>query len=168
MKRKARLFFIVLVILLSGLNLTRCSSAGSKPVNMGELESLKLLNLDSTQFQMTEGKMKNALLAVVFNPTCEHCQAEAQQIRNNMKQFEDISILMIGSAPLKEMTNFSINYGLNNFDNVDFVYTSPLYGYQLFGAIQLPHVRIYDKNFTLIKGYSGPTSMDEILSQIKK
>lgn len=168
MKRGVKLFFLSMTALVFGLTLQYCTSAESKPIKMGELESLNLLDLDSVKFQMTEAKMKNALLAVVFNPTCEHCQAEAQEIKMNIDKFKNVNILMIASVPLKSIDDFSRQYGLADLDNVDFVYTSPLYGYQLFGAIQLPHMRIYDKNFTLVKGYSGPTTVDDILAQLNK
>jgi thioredoxin-related protein len=144
-----------------------CSSVDSKPINMGELERLNLLSLDSSRFQLTEGQMKHSLLLIVFNPTCDHCQAEAKEIKANINKLKDVTILMIASVHLKDIHDFSVNYGMNELENVDFVYTSPLYGYQFFGAIQLPHLRLYDRSFKLVKTFSGSTSVDDIISHLK-
>ncbi len=168
MKRIQRLGIFFVGIIISGWLLESCSSADSKSIYMGELESLNLLTLDSTRFQLTESQLKESLLLVVFNPTCDHCQAEAREIKSKIEKLKDVTILMIASVQLKEIYNFSVDYEMSDLENVKFVYTSPLYGYQFFGGIQLPHLRLYDREFKLIKSFSGATSVEDIISQIKR
>lgn len=148
--------------------LQRCNPADSKPVNMGQLESLNLLSLDSSRFQLTQGQLRQSLLLIVFNPTCDHCQAEAREITANIEKLKDVTILMIASVQLKDIQEFAIDYGMSELENVHFVYTSPLYGYQFFGGIQLPHLRLYDRDFKMIKSFSGSASVDEIVLQLNR
>lgn len=167
MNSKGKFFSLLANIFLSVWFLS-CNPADSKPINLGELESLNLLSLDSSRFQLTQGQLRQSLLLIVFNPTCDHCQAEAREIKSNIEKLKDVTILMIASVPLKDIHDFSINYGMSELENVHFVYTSPLYGYQFFGGIQLPHLRLYDRNFKMIKSFSGSTSVEDIVSQLTR
>lgn len=144
-----------------------CKSPDAAPVSLGELDSLHLLALDSTSLHLTQDDLRPSLMAVVFNPWCEHCQAEAMQIYLNMNQLNDVTVLMIGMVSLKSIKEFSTKYGLGNFKNVIFAYTSPLAAYNLLGAYNLPHIRLYDAQLKPVKDFSGANTFHQVLSQIK-
>lgn len=168
MKGSSKWIIFLGSILLSVWMLQSCNSNDSKPANLGDLERLNLLSLDSSRFQITEGQLKQSVLLIVFNPTCEHCQAEAREIKANIEKLKDVTILMIASVQLKDIQDFSVQYGMSDLENVHFAYTSPLYGYQFFGGIQLPHLRLYDHELKMIKSFSGSTSVDHIVSQLSR
>lgn len=155
-------------ILVSVWMLQSCNSKDSKPAHLGDLEKLNLLTLDSSRFELTQSQLKQSLLLIVFNPTCDHCQAEAKEITSNIEKLKDVTILMIASVQLKDIHDFSIQYGMSELENVHFAYTSPLYGYQFFGGIQLPHLRLYDHELKMIKSFSGSTSVADIVSQLNR
>lgn len=156
--------WIVIMILFLGYG---CKPSDSAPVSLGELDSLHLLNLDSTALHLTQQDLRPALMAVVFNPWCDHCQAEAMQIYLSMNQLNDVTILMIGMVSLKSIKEFGEKYRLNNFKNVIFAYSSPLAAYNLLGAYDLPHIRLYDAQLNPVKDFSGPNTFQQVLSQIK-
>lgn len=159
----------LLVIIASlGFVITGCNLEGSKPIAMGELDSLNLLTLDSTAFHLNKDDERNSYLAVVFNPFCDHCQAQAEEIRNNIEKLQDVTIVMISSATLKEIADFSDKYQLDNFKNIKFAYASPVVTYEKLGAVYLPHLRVYDKNFSMLQEFPSPTTVDNILSYVKK
>lgn len=166
MKRMRSFVFVLLSIL--GLGIAACSLEDSQPVAMGELDSLNLLTMDSTAFHLTKADVRNSYLAIVFNPWCEHCQAEAEEIRNNIGKLQDVTIIMIGSVTLKEISDFSERYQLDNFKNMKFAYASPVVTYEKLGAVYLPHLRLYDKDFKMIQEFTSPTTVATILSHIKK
>jgi len=152
-------------VLIGTVIITGCSKPA--PIDMGELDSLKMVTLDSTHFQLTVSDARNAYLAVVYNPGCDHCQAEADELHYNMKKLENVTVLMIGSVELEEMENFSERYGLDNFKNVKFAYASPELTYTILGAIQLPHMRLYDKDMQPIRDFTGTFPVDSIVSYIR-
>ncbi len=156
--------WMVVVILSLGYG---CKPTDSAPISLGELDSLHLLNLDSTALRLTRNDLRPALMAVVFNPWCEHCQAEAMQIYLNMNQLNDVTVLMIGMVSLNNIKEFGTKYRLSNFKNVIFAYTSPLAAYNLLGAYDLPHIRLYDAQLKPVKDFSGPNTFHQVLSQIK-
>ena len=166
--KSVKIAFGVLVVGIIGLLTHGCTTADSTPVEMGQLDSLNMVTLDSTTFQLTASDIRGSLLAVVYNPWCDHCQAQAEEIRDNIGKLEDVTILMIGSVSLKPLTQFSVKYGLNNFKNVKFAYASPVLTYNVLGAYQLPHLRLYDRNLQPIKDFTSTTSVDDILSNVVK
>lgn len=167
-KFSIQLVLILVVSLSTGFLLNSCSISGDKPVALGELDSLKLLTLDSTKFQLTKEDLRGSLLAVVYNPFCDHCQAEAEEIRANISKLENVTIIMIGSEIMKDMEKFSERYELNKFKNIKFAYASPVDTYNVLGAVYLPHMRLYDKDLKKIQDFTSTTSVETILSHIKE
>lgn len=143
-----------------------CGSADS-PISMGELDRLNLVNLDSTQFEFTESDLRGSLLAVVFSPGCDHCQAQAQEFRQNIEQLNDVTLLMIGSEPLQVIKDFSIKYGLSDFKNVRFAYASPVHALSLWRIDNLPHMVLYDKDLKPVQTFTSTASVSRILSSRK-
>lgn len=166
--KKTILFIGIAFIAIIGIwFISSSDAADNTPVSIGELDTLNLVNLDSVKLQLTKADMRNSLMAVVFNPWCEHCQAEAQEMYNNMNQLKDVTIIMIGTVSIEALESFSIRYGLGNFKNVIFAYSNPVAAYKLFGAYQLPFIRLYDKNLKPVKDFSSNTEVSEIVSYIK-
>lgn len=148
--------------------LNSCSSADSAPVSMGELDRLHLYDLDSAQFEFTKEDVRGSLMAVLFSPGCDHCQAQAQEFYQHIDQLQDITIIMIGSEPLERIKDFSVKYGLSKFKNVRFAYSSPVYVMDLWQIHNIPHIVLYDKDLQPIKTFSGTTPVDKILAGFKK
>ncbi|HOO10548.1 MAG TPA: redoxin domain-containing protein [Cyclobacteriaceae bacterium] len=157
-----------LAVVLSAWLMNGCSPAGTTPVSMGELDGLQLYNLDSTQFKFTKGDMRGSLMAVVFNPGCEHCQAQAEEFHRHMDQLQDVTIIMIGSVPLQQLRDFSEKYQLSGFKNMRFAYASPVNVLNLWQIHNIPHIVLYDKDLKPVKTFSGPTAVDKLLAGIKK
>ncbi|MGE0588267.1 MAG: peroxiredoxin family protein [Cyclobacteriaceae bacterium] len=167
MKRSFGLLILSLIVIATGLVTSRCSFEDTTPIPMGELDSLNLLTLDSTEFTLTVADKRNSYLAVVFNPFCEHCQDEAVEIRNNISKLKDVTVLMISSETMAEVKKFSERYELNNFKNVKFLYASPVATYKVLNASYLPHMRLYDKDINPIEDFSTTTSVEKIMSKAK-
>lgn len=155
-------------MLLVTVLLNSCSSTDSPPVSMGELDQLNLLNLDSTQFKFTKQDLRGSIMAVVYSPGCEHCQAQAVDFRENMDKLEDVTLIMIGSVPMQQQRDFSVKYGLKEFKNVRFAYSSPVTVLSLWEIHNIPHIVLYNKDFKPIKTFAGTTSVDKILASLKE
>ena len=168
MNRSILIFEIGWLIMVISLLGSGCESSGSGPMSLGELDSLHLLSLDSTKLQLTQQDRRPSLMAVVFNPWCEHCQAEAMQIYLNMSQLKDVTVLMIGMVQMKSIKEFSTRYGLHNFKNVIFAYTSPVAAYNLLGAYNLPHIRLYNADLKPVEDFSGPNTVKQVIAKIRE
>src|SRR5215813_10806079 len=55
----------------------------------------KLLKIDSSSyFTKSDLKKNRPVLIILFNPDCEYCQHETEQILKNIDEFKDIQIIM--------------------------------------------------------------------------
>jgi len=139
---------------------------GSEPVSLGEIDSLNLYDMDSVSLQLTSSDMRNSLLTVIFNPWCDHCQAQAEEFYKGINKLQNMRIIMIGAVPIEGVREFSVKYGLNNFENISFACASPVHLYNAYGAIPMPYLRLYDKEMKFVKDFKSTTPVNEILSYV--
>lgn len=156
---------LMLVTVIGAITFNGCSN--DTTISMGELDYLNMIKLDSTKFEFKKSDLRDYLLAVVYSPGCEHCQAEAKEFYKNRDKLQNVTMIMIGSEPLKMLRDFSEMYGLNQLENVKFVYASPVNTFNLMRVVDLPHMRLYDRNFKPLREFIGTTPMDKIYPHIK-
>jgi hypothetical protein len=128
---------------------------------------LKLLSLDSTVFQLTEPYLRQPLVAILFNPTCEHCQHQAEELNRHLDLLKNVTLIMVASATLKEIGDFSVNYKLSNMDNIFFAKANPVDVYNNFGSISVPYILVYGKNHKLIRDFRGNVEVEELVQYLR-
>ena len=164
---KTRLLKIASFIVIATFALLISCVKDSKPVSLGEIDSLNLYDMDSVSLQLTSEDMRNSLLTVIFNPWCDHCQAQAEEFYKGINKLQDMRVIMIGAVPIEGVKEFSVKYGLNNFENITFTCGSPVHLYNAYGAIPMPYLRLYDKNMKFVKDFRSTTPVNEILSYVQ-
>jgi thiol-disulfide isomerase/thioredoxin len=128
----------------------------------------KILKVDSMgYYTKADLKSKRPVLFILFNPDCEHCQHETEQIISRMEDFKKIQIVMATSMSFAAMKNFYQKYDIGRFDNIfmgqDFQYVLPSF----FMIRNLPYLAMYDKKGKLLTTFEGTMSMDDILNKFK-
>lgn len=119
--------------------------------------------------QLTDGSVINGkslsgeLLFILFQPDCDHCQHEAQEIEENIAAFRDHTLYFISSSPIEEIKKFATEYKLAGIPNVRFGWTTTQSIINNFGPIQTPSVYIYSAQGKLIKHFNGQVAIGEIL-----
>jgi len=129
---------------------------------------VKLLMQDSaTLFSKEDLPKKTAVLLIIFNPECEHCQHETEELIKNMDSFKKIKIVMATMMPLKEMNEFIVKYDLSKFDNIivgkDIHYLLP--GFYMINS--LPYLAMYDKQGHLLSTFEGTMKMEDLINVFK-
>ncbi len=62
---------------------------------------------DSTSYFTKEDlPKKSAVMLMLFNPQCDHCQHETEEIIKNIDRFKNIQIVMTTSMPFDAMKEF--------------------------------------------------------------
>lgn len=129
----------------------------------------KFLLPDSVGFFTKADLAKNKqVMLMVFNPDCDHCQHETEDIVKNIEEFKKIQIIMSTMASITDMRLFIEKYKLNQFDNIkvvkDISYFLPTY----FQFHNLPFLAFYDKKQKLISEFSGSLPVEKILKEFEK
>lgn len=124
---------------------------------------VNLVDLDSNRFQLRGRQLHRPIIAVFFNPECDHCRQQAEELAEHRQQLEDYIVLMIASAPLPALRTFADQLGLSGLPYVHFTLASPVDVYNVYGDIRVPHTVLYSEDHRKIHEFKGVTGTDEIL-----
>jgi peroxiredoxin len=99
---------------------------------------------------------------IFFDPDCDHCQREADELRQRAAALAKAQILLLSSAPLTELKTFAQTHQLINLPNVQVAYIDRQTAYETFGFSSVPDLLIYHTDGTLSKRFRGETSVEAI------
>jgi hypothetical protein len=133
------------------------------PAPVNDLPKMPITLSDGSIIKAQELKGKNIL--ILFQPDCDHCQHEAEQIQANLESFKDYALYFISSAPQPDIEKFAVDYKLKNEDNIYFGTTSSENVIDNFGPIQAPSVYIYSDQ-KLVKDFNGQVDVSVIIKYL--
>ncbi|MCC7401783.1 MAG: thioredoxin [Chitinophagaceae bacterium] len=133
------------------------------------LPPVKLLLTDSVrQFSKENFSKKNPVLIILFNPDCEHCQKETEELLDSIGHFKNIQIVMATMMPFDKMITFYKHYKLANYSNIivgqDTKYFLPTF----YMVSNLPYLALYTKRGDLITTFEGAVPIHTILQEFRK
>jgi peroxiredoxin len=159
-----------ILILLSIVFLPACSQKKEKEAEV--LTAKETNDRPALPIKMTDGntadfrELKGKAVLVLFQPDCDHCQQEAQHIRENLKAFNDYNLYFVSSSPMEEIEKFSREYQLAGYENIAFGWTTTENIINTFGPIQAPSVYIYSKEGKLVQEFNGQVDISVILKYL--
>lgn len=126
---------------------------------------IRLLEIDSTHYVTKDEIKKNhKILLIFFNPDCEHCKHQTQDILADFGRFKDIEIVMATFQPFDEMKTFYNYYRIGDHLNIfmgrDEKYVLPPF----YRMKSLPFLALYDKKGQYITHFEGNQKVDTILN----
>jgi thiol-disulfide isomerase/thioredoxin len=129
---------------------------------------LKLLLLDSSSYLTKNDLKKNKpVLIIVFNPDCEHCKHETEEIIKNIDSLKNVQIIMATMMPFDLMKSFYEKYDLQRFQNItvgkDVQYTLPSF-YQMHF---MPYLAMYNKKGNLLATFEGSMKIEDLIHTFK-
>lgn len=132
-----------------------------------QLPDLTLHDMDSVAYSVRRLAPGQPTVLIYFNSVCEHCQYEAQAIRERADAFRQATIVLISSESLPPIRAFAVKYGLNKCSNIHFASLSFGDVVRTFGSVSVPQVFIYNRQQQLVKQFKGETKTDAILQYLK-
>jgi len=129
----------------------------SIPVNVS------LFTLDSTSFSFPIAK---PVVLVLFNSTCEHCQYELGQIKENIANFNEVELVFLSSESIATIKQ--VAEGFDSVSNLNFVKINPEDVYENFGTVRFPTIFIYNTTGKLVKEFKGETKIEAILQYARQ
>lgn len=171
MKKYIRIVIPIIVIIALFYAGYRMFDLSRQKKNQAE----KIVHIPSFELKSTLGETftnKNLKVAVpvvffYFNSDCEFCQAEIQDIVQNIKKFEGIQLLFVSFEPVQKIIMFQATYKLDIYDNIVFLSDYKKTFSEIFGVKTLPSSLVYDKNGKLVSRNNGAVKVDYLLKALK-
>jgi len=165
MKNFGSLLLLCFILCLS------CATPGSKekvndtpaepPGN--DLPQMTVTTSDQSTVNLRE--LKGKAMLILFQPDCDHCQREAQEIRNHLDSFKEYALYFISADQMPAIEEFGQAYDLMGHSNIKLAATTVENVLSNFGPISAPSVYIYVDQ-KLVKKFNGEVGIDLILQAI--
>lgn len=163
-----RILFAALLLMLAA-----CTVKENKEVQVATAQTAEVVNdLPVMTLTMMDGSTKRAkeiegsAIIILFQPDCDHCQREAQEIRKHIDAFKNYSLYFVSLATMTEVQDFAAKYDLTRIDNVRFGTTDMQSLADNFGSIPAPSFYIYNSTGNLVTKFNGETDINKILNAI--
>lgn len=165
-KRLLKIFAILIPVILIGIMIYLFVGFQKKKEKVEALKnipvfSVKDINGNSvTQRHITEG---NKVL-VYFNPECEYCQMEMQELSQINEKHKDINWIMFTDKPLEEIRVFAEKYNLDKAENIKWCNDPQSLVYQKFAMTGIPYFLGYNSENKLVHRSTGATKIEKVLA----
>lgn len=121
--------------------------------------TVRLLNGQTISLRDLNGNV----MLIFFNPSCDHCEREAEQIKNRKQLFANHTLYFVSTESVESLTAFANKYELTD-KNFVFAQADAASVFESVGNLpSVPAIFIY-KDHRLIKRFDGETSLDVIQS----
>ena len=128
-----------------------------------DLPFIPITLVDGTVVNVKDFTGKNIL--ILFQPDCDHCQHEAEDIEKQLTAFKDYKMYFVSAAPMPEIEKFAATYKLKGKENIHFGNTAAENVLNNFGPIPAPSIYIYNDQ-TLKQSFEGQTDVGLIIGAL--
>jgi peroxiredoxin len=126
------------------------------------LPKFEFYQLDTSKFSSTSINKNNSVIIIHFNTVCDHCQAEAQLIHQNIKALKKSHIIMVAPNSPLEISSFIKHYGISQHPEIIVLWDKENRFVNWFGPSPFPSMYIYDSKQHLVKEYHGEVKIEAI------
>ncbi len=155
------------LLLLVALVVITQDKVSEKRSISNNLRTLPVLHLTTTDGQLFSFPKQRAIVLVIFDPTCEHCQREAQDVEEHIGSFSESTMVWISTASPTEIKQFCSNHLLATRKNIHFTNIHNDELQRSFGSAIVPYILIYNKEGRLLQEFKGETKAEAILKWLE-
>lgn len=128
------------------------------------MPAFDLLMADSVSHYTRNDLPKNqSVLIILFDPNCDHCKHETEEILNHIDSLKNIQIVMATNADLSDLKKFYQYYALGRFKNIKAGIEPKAYLATFFAIHNLPYLAMYNGHGVLLKTHEGGMKAENIL-----
>jgi thioredoxin-related protein len=129
----------------------------------------ELLNLDSsTYFKKADLQKNQPLLLMVFNPECDHCQHQVQEMLIDIESFKNVQIVMATPEDFDKMKAFNEKYNLAKYSNIHVGRYTKFFLPPFYRMRNLPYLALYNRKGELITTFDGNATTEELVKAFNK
>ena len=165
-KRLLRIFAVIIPVVLIGILVYLFLGFQKKKKNVEALKSISAFSVKDiirnsvTQNDIPEG---NKVL-VYFNPECEYCQMEMEELSKINEKHKDVNWIMFTDKPLEEIKSFAQKYNLDKAENIRWCNDPKSEVYLKFAMTGIPYFLGYNSENKLVHRSTGATKIEKVLA----
>lgn len=109
------------------------------------------------------------VVLIYFSPDCGHCQKLMTDFFKRVNQFKKAEVVMITFKPIDEVKSFEQFYSTSKYKNIRVGSEMETFYLKMFYNLNhTPFTALFNKHGNLIYSYRDETSIDDLISRIKK
>ena len=163
-----KLILVLAGLLLSALTFAQNDSTQPAYKRFPTFPPIKLLLPDSSSiYTKNDLPKKTPVILMIFNPGCEHCRHETEEILKNMESFKDIHIVMATNMPFDTMMSFRRTFQLEKYKNIVVGQDTHYFLPGFYMMHNLPFLAFYNRKKELISVFEGSLPIPSILEIFK-
>ena len=168
MKKSVLLGFFLTVAIFSFAQKDTTVPVTPPYLRFPDLPPFQLLKVDSvTYFTKTDVPKNKPVLLMIFDPNCDHCQHETEDILKNIESFKNIQIVMSTNASFEGLKDFYNRYELANYKNISVGVEVKYFLVPFYDVRNLPYLAMYDKKGKLLTTHEGTTKIETVIDAFK-
>ena len=130
---------------------------------------VKLLLPDSISFYTkADLPKKAAIMLMLFNPECEHCKQETEDLISKIDRFKNIQVVMATNTTFSRMLAFRETYQLAKYKNIIVAQDTHYFLPTFYMIRNLPFLAFYNRKKELISVFEGSLPMEKVLLEFEK
>ncbi len=164
--KSLRIAAVLIPLFFMGILLYLFNSYNNKKQTAEKLQSIPdftLKTIEGNLFTSRDLAKLDKKVLIYFNPSCEYCQAEAQELAKINNQYPDIQWIWIASESIEQIKTFAEKYRLDQKENIYWCHDEMATLYQKFAMSSVPFFLAYDKNNKLVFRNKGATKLEKVL-----
>lgn len=127
------------------------------------IPSFQMINLaDSSRFTKDSLDKKKATVFIIFNPFCDHCKHETEDLTANIDLFKQAQIIMASPVDYGYLKKFYDDYKIARYPNIIMGRDPGNFLGTFFNVQSIPSVYVYDKKGKFIASFERPESVKKI------
>lgn len=151
---------------------TQASQQPVQPQPVGYIPDFKFYKVKSGfSYEKSDIPTGKNTVFILFDPSCGHCQLEAQALSQNYDKIKEINLLYVSMNDPALMVNFLPSFGkeLDGKPNVEVLYDR---SQEFIRKFHIPNIfpanYVYDSDGLLLSYWEGQKNIDEILAAFTK
>jgi thiol-disulfide isomerase/thioredoxin len=152
---------LILLLLLIGLSLTVTAQQ--------KLPEFSFTDLKGELF--TQEKLDSSLpvIAVFFDPYCDHCEQQAKWIREAEEQFQEVQWLFVSTEEIDAIAEFETKFFTGtSLSHLYFLKDTEYQFDTYFGYSEVPSMYIYNQKWLRVAEFHQETEAAKILENLNK
>lgn len=122
------LSIILLVIILLNIKVNKkLTNKGNIADRIQFLKYFEFTNLNNEIYSQKKLNEDFPFIIIWFDPLCDHCTYETEDIIKNIDLFKDISILLVSNADKELLKEFSQKYSLDTIEEIEVLRSDYVY-----------------------------------------